>query len=104
MQYNMKKMFNKNENKIKVYNKKVFYDTNGNYTIYWILWKTNENYELQISNKSYKILLENYTIQMKYKWKMHTIRIKRCFACHAFRWKTIRLKTISNLFLSNVYS
>lgn len=77
MQYNMKKMFNKNENKIKVYNKKVFYDTNGNYTIYWILWKTNENYELQISNKSYKILLENYTIQMKYKWQMHTIRIKR---------------------------
>lgn len=62
-------MFNKNENEIKVYNKKVFYDTNGNYTIYWILWKTNENYELQISNKSYKILLENYTIQMKYKWK-----------------------------------
>lgn len=77
MQYNMKKMFNKNENKIKVYNKKVFYDTNGNYTIHWILWKTNENYELQISNKSYKILLENYTIQMKYKRKMHTIRIKR---------------------------
>lgn len=34
MQYNMKKTFSKNENKIKVYNKKVFYDTNGNYTIY----------------------------------------------------------------------
>lgn len=42
----MKKMFNKNENKIKVYNKKVFYDINGNYIIYWILWKINENYEL----------------------------------------------------------